>query len=250
MDYDRVYREFIDERRKRPPPDLAERHHITPQHVGGGDGPENIIKLAPADHFFAHLLLAKIYGGRLWVPVVLWCGGNRDNWRARKSRLNYAWAARAASKRMRGRGAWQYDGTEHSLKHEDGRTARGTQFDLSSVIGGTKSGLNLLLKRRIATYLGWYIDGDRPDFFGRGRPGNHHPMADQRVHHWVNVDGRDYRGTRVDFCAMSGVSKKSACMIVGGQQVISKGWTLYGAKIPTRGGATHRHQGRAQHSMV
>lgn len=253
MNYVRIYDEFIEDRKRSQPLGISERHHIIPRYVGGSDSADNLIDLSPADHFFAHLLLARIYGGRLWVPVVMWCGGDKGNWRARKSRLNYEWAAKAAAKHAAGKNAWQYDPTQFDLEHIDGRRAHADQMGMLEVIGGTKSGINFLLKGRIKSYRGWFIAGNRPADIGRGRAGGRHHMADPKIYHWVHLDGTEFRGTRVDFCGTHGVSKKSACLMVNGQQVISKGWTLHGAKIPTIGGATHRvHQEprRAEHSVV
>jgi hypothetical protein len=73
MDYKRIYEAFIKDRRIR---ELAltgyvERHHIIPRCMGGGDGSDNLIRLTPEDHIFAHLLLAKIYGRALWYPLFL-----------------------------------------------------------------------------------------------------------------------------------------------------------------------------------
>lgn len=72
MDYKRIYGSFIADRLKNQPnkPSYFERHHIVPKCLGGSDELENIIKLSPEDHFFAHLLLAKIHGGRLWHALV------------------------------------------------------------------------------------------------------------------------------------------------------------------------------------
>lgn len=229
-----------------PAPLMAESHHIVPKSVGGTDDAENIIRLSPPDHFFAHLLLARIYGGRLWVPVVLWCGGDKKNWRARKSRLNYAWVAKAARRHVGGKAAWQYDHTIHKLEHRDGMRVQATQYEMLDLVGGVRSGINLLLRGKVQSYRGWFLAGRRPDHIGRGgRPGNLHHMADRKRRRWIHLDGAEFVGTRVDFCEMSGVSKKAACLIVNGQQAISKGWSLYGTKIPKLGGATHR-QNRPQ----
>jgi hypothetical protein len=247
VDYSRVYSEFISDRQGKPTPEPSERHHILPRQVGGSDDSENLIRLSSADHFFAHLLLAKIYGGRLWAPVILWCGGDKGNWRARKSRLNYAWAARAAVKRLRGKGAWQYDRTVHYLQHKDGRAVSATQFDLLQFVGGVRSGINLLLKRKVGHYRGWFLAGHPPVWFRRGsRPGLLHAMADRKVYRWVHVSGDEFVGTRVEFCETTGVSKKSACLIANKKQVISKGWTLHGATIPRTGGASHLSQTQTQ----
>lgn len=81
MNYARIYAAFIDDRKAKQPqaPDYFEKHHIKPRCLGGGDEPENIIRLTPEDHFFAHLLLAKAHGGHLWyaLQAMLMTGGGR-----------------------------------------------------------------------------------------------------------------------------------------------------------------------------
>lgn len=71
MDYKRIYSQFIADRRAHESglTGYTERHHIVPRCLGGGDGPSNIIKLTAGDHFFAHLLLAKVHGGKLWYAL-------------------------------------------------------------------------------------------------------------------------------------------------------------------------------------
>ncbi len=80
MDYARIYREFISDRLAKQPeaPTYFERHHIIPRALGGGNGPENLIRLTPEDHIFAHILLAKAYGGRaMWAAVKFIFGQHR-----------------------------------------------------------------------------------------------------------------------------------------------------------------------------
>lgn len=64
MDYARIYAEFIADRLAKQPekPAYFEVHHIKPRSLGGGDEPENLIRLTPEDHYFAHLCLAKAKG--------------------------------------------------------------------------------------------------------------------------------------------------------------------------------------------
>lgn len=42
-----------------------EIHHIQPKSIGGSNEPENLIYLTPKQHYTAHHLLAKIYGGSM-----------------------------------------------------------------------------------------------------------------------------------------------------------------------------------------
>lgn len=71
MNYARIYSEFIADRLTKQPvkPDYFEKHHILPRSLGGGDEPENIVCLTMEDHIHAHILLAKIHGGRLWAAL-------------------------------------------------------------------------------------------------------------------------------------------------------------------------------------
>ena len=79
MDYARIYREFVADRLRKQPeaPTYFERHHILPRSLGGGDEPDNMIRLTPEDHYFAHLLLAKTHGGKMWSAV--WIMANRKS---------------------------------------------------------------------------------------------------------------------------------------------------------------------------
>lgn len=73
MNYQKIYSAFIADRRTREQTaqllDMTEGHHILPRTLGGDDSPRNIIRLTPEDHFFAHLLLAKIHGGKMWYAL-------------------------------------------------------------------------------------------------------------------------------------------------------------------------------------
>jgi hypothetical protein len=51
---------------------------INPRSLGGGDEPENLIALTAGDHLRAHILLAKIYGGKQWAAVLYITGSRRS----------------------------------------------------------------------------------------------------------------------------------------------------------------------------
>lgn len=126
MNYAAIYEKFVSDRRANEAALLVtggytERHHIQPRCLGGGNEPENIISLTPGDHFFAHLLLAKIHGGRMWYALnALIAGahiGERDADRrfTRRARHYYARIklefSLAHSARMKGR----FTGEEHPM---------------------------------------------------------------------------------------------------------------------------------------
>ena len=71
MNYERIYKEFIADRRSKEAglTGYTEKHHILPRSLKGSDEPENLIRLTAGDHYFAHLLLAKIHGGNQWAAL-------------------------------------------------------------------------------------------------------------------------------------------------------------------------------------
>lgn len=54
-----------------------EIHHILPKALGGSNNPENLVGLTAREHFIAHWLLAKMYGGSMWSALLLFKG--KDN---------------------------------------------------------------------------------------------------------------------------------------------------------------------------
>lgn len=78
MNYQSIYSDFIADRRTKEAALKAsgaysEKHHILPRAHAGDDTPSNLIRLTPEDHFFAHLLLARIYGGKMWYALMAMC---------------------------------------------------------------------------------------------------------------------------------------------------------------------------------
>src|ERR1700721_1162891 len=105
MDYRRVYDAFIADRlskcgdkAKRPG---MERHHIIPKCLDGSNADTNLVNLTYSDHIFAHLLLAKIYGGKLAIAFQKMTTVER--YRGRHTRLAHA-ALMQESRRAKGDG--------------------------------------------------------------------------------------------------------------------------------------------------
>lgn len=61
------YKNFIETRKNRTIPENAvvEKHHIIPKSMGGNNTNENLIKLTTREHYIAHLILWKAYGGKM-----------------------------------------------------------------------------------------------------------------------------------------------------------------------------------------
>lgn len=246
MDYQRIYTAFIADRKAKPKPaGYVERHHILPRSLGGGDQSSNLIALTAEDHFFAHILLAKVHGGRMWAPVALMIGGQRKDWNPVRSRREYGWAKREMAAGISGENAHQFDWREHRLIHTDGRAWTGRQADMPA-LGFTKSLANMLLKGRVKSARGWYLDGNpKPE-----RGGAAHPMYRPEVWNFCHVDGRTFRGTSFDLAQYAGIPRTKASNLGSGRQRVTHGWyregllplpTGRGSKLPgTYGGRTVR----------
>lgn len=66
MNYQKIYDNLIEKSRLRGKPDgYFEKHHIKPKALGGSDDISNLVNLTLREHYIAHLLLAKILGGKM-----------------------------------------------------------------------------------------------------------------------------------------------------------------------------------------
>lgn len=233
MDYERIYSAFIQDRLKKQPskPSYFERHHILPRSLGGSDAPSNIIRLTPEDHFFAHLLLAKIHGGEMWAPVAFMVGGSRKDYKPTQSRKNHGWAARALAKAKSGDGAYQFDRTIYQLVHRDGRRWSGLQSQMVSDLGMHKTSANQLVKKKARSSKGWSL----LEIGAYDQSGSNHPMYRKDVHRFRHVDGREFVGTQFELHKAHGLTKPAVHNLVSGKAKVWNGWHLEGTEIPTFG---------------
>jgi len=79
MNWQRIYDQLIARRRAEPADGYTEKHHIFPRCLGGPDTPSNLIALPAREHYIAHLLLAHIHGGKLWMAIFLMSGRKEVN---------------------------------------------------------------------------------------------------------------------------------------------------------------------------
>jgi hypothetical protein len=79
MNYLKIYDQLINYARRNPPQGYSESHHIIPRCIGGCDEQTNLIRLSARQHFVAHLLLAKIHGGKLIIAAFMMMTMKRYN---------------------------------------------------------------------------------------------------------------------------------------------------------------------------
>lgn len=187
MNYARIYAEFISDRLAKQPakPAYFEKHHILPRSLGGGDEASNIVSLTPEDHFFAHLLLAVIHGGKLWSPIAFMVGGSRKDYKPTQSRIAHGWAKRAMASALSGENSYQFDFQVHQLINGDGVAWDGRQSDMPSQLGISRSLANMLIKGRVSVANGWSLAGS----VRKSIAGESHPMYRADVVRFVHEDG-------------------------------------------------------------
>lgn len=235
MNYIRIYEAFIKDRRAKEPTltGYTERHHILPRSLGGGDEPENLIALTPGDHFFAHLLIAKIHGGNQWSPVAIMSGGQLRDYMPVVSRRRHGWIMAAMADSKKRDGAYQFDARVHQLEHRDGREWSGHQIDMPIHLGISRAAACRLVNGKDGSASGWFLKGQRPlGRMGRfeGYSGASHPMYRPEVISFIHVDGRRFTGTQHGLHLAHGLSKSMVCRLARGQFRTAKGWYIDGTK--------------------
>lgn len=75
MNYYNLYNQLISKATARNSVQgYSELHHILPRAYGGTDTKDNLVRLTAREHFIAHLLLAKMYGGKMVRAAFLMSG--------------------------------------------------------------------------------------------------------------------------------------------------------------------------------
>lgn len=171
MNYARIYAEFINDRKSRQPqkPDYFEKHHIVPRSLGGGNEAENLIRLTPEDHYFAHLCLAKIHSGAQWAGVLcmarMLISTNRENVASIYAKRKMVGVARRMYAEHRSNSQTgvksRHKRKLHTIFNIDGRSFTGVLSDLSEFTGvGIASISRLANKKQGRTHDGWYMFHD------------------------------------------------------------------------------------------
>jgi hypothetical protein len=104
MDYAKHYRRLIERARKRRLWDCYyETHHIRPRCMGGGDEPENLVRLTPEEHYVAHQLLVKMHpaNGKLLYAVKAMTMESPTHLGNRSNNKLYGWIQRRFSQLRR-----------------------------------------------------------------------------------------------------------------------------------------------------
>lgn len=227
MDYGCIYNEFIKDRRAKEAAltGYSERHHILPRCLGGSDEKENLINLTAEDHYFAHLLLARIHGARLASALYLLVLSVESNWNRRYStRRNYGFGKRLAARLK----AAHWAGSENPLfnaevyrwiNYRTGATENATLFEMHRKYGCGRATWSGVLSGHSPSVKGW-MPADRAT--------THKASQKGQVFHFVNRDGREFTGTQSEFAAANNINFASTSRVVRERSVTRCGWRRKG----------------------
>lgn len=208
MNYERIYKEFISDRRQKEntfsKTKYTEPHNIKPKCMGGGDEKENIIHLVPEDRFFANLLLAKSYGKENWISLnAMLSRGNKTEPASYKDfankRKQFGFIRRLLSKQFAGRNNNTNDKNSYKLKSLDGTEVSGDRLQLSKQTGLSHKAIDRLIKGNTKVSGVWYY----PTLNPTGMTANEFKSLEKSQHgptlNLYHMDGREWTGTSYDF---------------------------------------------------
>jgi hypothetical protein len=89
MNYLKIYNKIIDKAKNREINGYIEKHHIIPKCLGGLNKKENLVKLTAREHFICHLLLSKIYGGKMIYTLFRMSKNGKYNSKKYEYFINY-----------------------------------------------------------------------------------------------------------------------------------------------------------------
>jgi hypothetical protein len=205
MDYGKIYRDFIDDRKAKPrSTGYTETHHILPRSLGGTDHPSNLIRLSAADHYFAHCCLAKMHGGKMWSALFAVAAMAKTSNAAEyfgRRRMVAAARVRAAAVRSEDmKRRWADGSFTRSRVYKPWTEEQRARHSLSS-------------KGRISS----------PESVQKARDTK--SMQAEKFN-FVGPDGQQFTGSAVQFRTFSGMSQSLASYLTRGKIKSAKGWRL------------------------
>lgn len=209
MNYQRIYSEFIDDRRLKESElkesgAYFERHHVIPRSLGGDDSDDNLVALTPEDHFFAHVLLAKIHGGKMMRALFAMSNLNNGCQRPDFSkRMQYGYirriVAREYSEKYSGLNSPTADHSIYTFRNHDGREVTGTRVDIHRLTELSNRSISHLLSGDKFNYNGWFFPDNNDGMTRKELYRTKSSKICKNVYHLFHHDGREWIGTKVEF---------------------------------------------------
>ena len=171
LHYQKRYDKFIDSLKEQEISGYTERHHILPKSLGGSNAKSNIIKLTPRQHYIAHWMLWKIYGGAMTRAFFLMSHEDRSH---RINSKTYSLAKEKYSEEVKEQMARKPNVPEFTPEHREKLRQAKLSTKLSAEtrkkVGDAQRGRKLSdeTKRKISetkkqkAYLKWVAEGNTP----------------------------------------------------------------------------------------
>lgn len=256
MNYIKIYNSIVNKRKNYPAHGYVERHHIVPVCIGGSNEKSNTVKLSPREHFICHLLLAKIYGGKLCAALFFMCHKNSnsakgvivtsrtydaarrmfvDLMKKNKGKLNpnYGKEHSESSRDKISKSRLKYKKQNHPRSinkkvkwvNKDGRVFYGSHFDLAEFAGISSDSLRKVVNGNFYSYFGWTCPSS-----GRinKREGENNNTADKNVYKWISPEGDVVFGTRSMMVRDYDLHQSGTSNLVRGVVKKHKGWSIVG----------------------
>jgi hypothetical protein len=138
------YLKFIDALKNQSIDGYSEKHHIIPRSMGGTDAKDNLINLTGRQHYLAHWMLWKAYGGSMTRAFFMMSsvkkGSCRSSKRYDKARQEYAEEVR---KQMTGKPAQSKFTPEHREKLRQAKLGKKLSVEHRANVGKARIGIPL-----------------------------------------------------------------------------------------------------------
>ncbi len=200
MNYQRIYNELIINRQNNPLSKgiYTEKHHIIPKSLGGSNNKSNIVALSAREHFIAHWLLAKIYGGKMWTAFFLMCRSNSCSAKGISAK-SYVYSNAKAKASVGGSAHYRFDSTKiNFLNIKTQKKEYCTQNELREKYNLDRGGVSAIANGRKKSYKGW-INTDKVTLEQINNPRNKgvlHYKFNKNIFNFVNSEGYIFTGTQ------------------------------------------------------
>lgn len=261
MNYSVVYERFIKDRRALESfliecGAYTERHHIVPRGCGGTNAKTNIVRLKPSDHYFAHILLARIYGGHMWLPLIRMAriaplSRHSDLLVVHGGRVRMAFYtalrkhALHLSASRSGKVLPQFADYHETLRDRTafewhnkltGEVFSGSTFDLANHTKLSRKHLVRLTRNRLPSYKGWKLLSAPTLRSGKVR-------SDFTIRVFINLrNGSRIECDRYAFADKHGFGLRDVASMISGRFESHHGWTVEGRILSENSKRWQRHR--------
>lgn len=147
------YLKFIDALKNQSIEGYIEKHHILPRSMGGTNAKDNLISLTGRQHYLAHWMLWKAYGGSMTRAFFMMSNVRKNHYRNskvyEKARKQYA---KEVSKQLTGKPAQSKFTPEHREKLRQAKLGKKLTAEHRANVGKAQLGRKLSeeTKRKIS----------------------------------------------------------------------------------------------------